>query len=124
MIVIESMNHFGITVSNLEKAIKFYKDLFDFEIVDQITNVGKAILQITDIRISLYEVEGYQNSDEARNIISFHVDEEDFEDALDELEKMEVQIISGPENIKNGKTVTFVDPDNNKIELSYPKFSG
>ena len=37
MIVIESINHMGLTVSNLENSIKFYKELFDFEVVEPIT---------------------------------------------------------------------------------------
>jgi len=124
MIVIESMNYFGLTVSNLEKSIKFYKNLFDFEIIDQISNSGQAILKIGDIRICLSEVEDYKNQNDSKSVVSFYVDEEDFEDALDELDKSEVEIVYGPENIKNGKKVILIDPDNNKIELSYPKFEG
>ena len=35
MIVIESINHIGITVSNLEESVKFYKELFDFDMIDK-----------------------------------------------------------------------------------------
>lgn len=124
MIVIESINHIGISVSSIEESINFYKDLFDFEVIEKISNSGQAFLKMGDITISLYEVEGYKTDGVSQNRISFYVDEEDFEDALDELEEMEIKIVYGPENIRNGQTVVFLDPDGNNIELSYPKVNG
>lgn len=120
MIVIESVNHIGLTVSNLEESINFYRDLFDFEVFDKSTP-GQAFIRIADIIICLSEVDGYKNDDGSKNRISFYVDEEDFEDAMDELEESEIEIIYGPENLRNGQSVIFLDPDRNQIELSYPK---
>ncbi|HOO72108.1 MAG TPA: VOC family protein [Spirochaetota bacterium] len=120
MIVIESINHIGITVSDLNASINFYKELFDFEVTDKSTE-GQAYLKMGDIILSLYEVEDYKNQDNAKNRVSFYVDEEDFDDALDELEESGIEIIYGPENIRNGRSVVFLDPDRNHIEISYPK---
>jgi metallothiol transferase len=121
MIVIESVNHIGITVSDLDKSIKFYKELFDFDVVENISNSGQAFLKMGDILLSLVEVKGYKSSSDSRNCISFYVDEEDFEDAFDELEDLGIEIVFGPENIRKGQRVVFADPDGNHIELSYPK---
>ncbi|MCP4138356.1 MAG: hypothetical protein GY754_45765 [bacterium] len=121
MIVIDSMNHIGITVSNLEESVKFYKELFDFEVAEKISNSNQALMKMGDILIALYEVEGYKCPENSETLVSFFVDEEDFEDALDELEEAELQIVYGPENIRNGQTVIFLDLDDNKIELAYPK---
>lgn len=121
MIVIESVNHIGITVSDLEKSIKFYKELFDFDIIENISNAGQAFLKMGDIMLNLIEVKGYKSSKESMNCISFYIDEEDFEDAIDELEDTGIEIIYGPENIRKGQRVVFTDPDGNHIELSYPK---
>ena len=121
MIVIESVNHIGITVSDLDKSVKFYKELFDFDVIDNISNLGQAFLKMGDILLSLVEVKGYKCSSESRNCISFYVDEEDFEDAFDELEDAGIEIVFGPENIRKGQRVVFADPDGNHIELSYPK---
>jgi catechol 2,3-dioxygenase-like lactoylglutathione lyase family enzyme len=120
MIVIESVNHIGLTVSNLEGSINFYRDLFDFEVFDKSTP-GQVFMRIADIIICLSEVDGYKNGDGAKNRISFYVDEEDFDDAMDEIEDAGIEIVSGPENIRNGRSVVFLDPDRNQIELSYPK---
>ncbi len=121
MIVIESVNHIGITVSDLDKSVKFYKELFDFDVIDNISNLGQAFLKMGDILLSLVEVKGYKSSGESRNCIAFYVDEEDFEDAIDELEDAGIEIVFGPENIRKGQRVVFADPDGNHIELSYPK---
>ncbi len=121
MIVIESLNCIGITVSNLDEAIKFYKDLFDFDVLDKTTE--QAYMRMGDIIITLQEVENYKQQEHTKNRISFFVDEEDFEDALDEIEEAEIEIIYGPENIRNGQTVVFLDPDGNQIELAYPQIA-
>ncbi len=121
MIVIESINHIVLTVSDLESSISFYKDLFDFEVVEKLSNSGQAFLKMGDIIIALSEVEGYSGDGTTENCVSFYVDEEDFEDALDELEDADIEIVYGPENIRNGQSVVFLDPDGNRIELSYPK---
>ena len=120
MIVIESINHIGITVSNLEESVKFYKELFDFDMIDKASGPGLAFMRVTDITIGLYESQGYKSSDNSKSRISFYVDEEDFEDAVDEIQERDLEIVFGPENIRKGKTVVFLDPDGNQIELSYP----
>jgi catechol 2,3-dioxygenase-like lactoylglutathione lyase family enzyme len=122
MIVIEKLNYIGLTVSNLEESISFYKEFFDFDVVDKISGSDQAFLKMGDLLISLSEVEGYKNQEGTKNTISFFVDEEDFDDALDEIEENEIRIVYGPENLRNGRTLVFLDPDDNQIELSYPGF--
>ena len=120
MIVIESLNYIVITVSDLEKSVKFYKDLFDFDVVENMSSAGQAFLKMGDMVLSLVEVSGYKNSGDSKNCISFYVDEEDFDDAIDEIEETGLKIVLGPENIRKGQRVIFADPDGNHIELSYP----
>lgn len=119
MIIIESINHMGVTVSNLENSINFYKDLFDFEVVEN--NSSQAFIKEGDILISLNEEADYKNQENSKNRISFAVDEDDFEDAVDELMQREIPIVQGPENIRDGRSVVFLDPDGNQIEICHPK---
>jgi metallothiol transferase len=123
MIIIESLNYIALTVSSLDNSIEFYKDLFDFEVIHKYSDAGKAIIRMGDILIELNEVEGYKVAENSLSSIGFYVDEEDFEDALNEIEEIEIEIVYGPENIRNGQAVIFLDPDGNRIELSYPKIS-
>jgi len=120
MIVIEGINYIGLTVSDLEVSTKFYRELFDFDVVDKMSGAGQAFLRMGEMLIALNEEEGFQSPENSGYAISFFVDEEDFDDALEELEDKEINIVHGPENIRNGQTVVFIDPDGNKIELSYP----
>ena len=119
MIVIESVNYLGLTVANLEASIKFYKELFDFEVIE--SNSNQAFLKEGDIIICLNEEADYKGQENTKNRISYFVDEDDFDDAIDELKEREIQIIFGPENIRKGRSVVFLDPDGNQIELCYPK---
>ncbi len=121
MIVIESVNYIGITVSDLERGVQFYKDLFDFDTVDNISTAGQAFLKMGDIMLALEEVEGYKAVDDMGASVSFYVDEEDFDDAVDDLKEADIEIVSGPENLRKGQRVVFLDPDGNRIELSYPR---
>jgi catechol 2,3-dioxygenase-like lactoylglutathione lyase family enzyme len=119
MIVIESISYLGLTVSNLENSIKFYRDLFDFEVIEN--NAGQAFIKEGDIIISLNEAEKYKTQGDSKNRVSFLVDEDDFEDAVDELKAKNIPIVSGPENIRKGESIVFLDPDGNQIEICYPK---
>ncbi len=121
MIVIESIDHIGLSVSNLESSIEFYKELFDFEVVEKMSNSREAFIKVGEIVIGLFEVEGYASQKSTKNHISLYIDEEDFDDAVDELREKEIPIVFGPENIRNGKSVVFLDPDGNQIELCYPR---
>jgi catechol 2,3-dioxygenase-like lactoylglutathione lyase family enzyme len=123
MIVIENIDHFGLSVSNLEKSVQFYKDLFDFEVIDKISTPGQAFIKVGDIVIGLYETDGYKCQAGTKNHISFYIDEDDFEDAVDELQEHEIPIVFGPENLRKGQSVVFLDPDGNQIELCYPRMN-
>ncbi|MCU0822068.1 MAG: VOC family protein [Spirochaetes bacterium] len=119
MIIIETINHVGVTVSNLENSIKFYKELFDFEVVEN--NSKQAFIREGEILLCLIESADYKVPKNAKNRVSFSVDEDDFEDAVKEINNKGLTIVQGPENIRDGQSVIFLDPDGNQIEISYPK---
>ncbi len=120
MIVIESINHLGLTVADLENSIKFYRELFDFDVIEN--NPGQAFIKEGEIVLSLHEEKNYKSQGNSKNRVCFVVDEDDFDDAVDELKAKNIPIVSGPENIRKGQSVVFMDPDGNQIELCYPKF--
>lgn len=119
MIVIDSLNYIVLNVSSLDSSVKFYKDTFDFEVADK--SDDQALLSIGDLIICLKEIKGFKSvaTDDVK--LSFFVDEEDFEDALDEINDSDIEIVTGPEKLKKGEMVVITDPDGNKIELRYPK---
>ncbi len=119
MIVIESINHLGLTVSNLENSVNFYKELFDFDIIEN--NANQVYIKEGDIILCLEEEQDYKNQKNTKNRVSFLIDEDDFDDAVDELKEKNIPIVFGPENIRKGQSVVFLDPDGNQIELCYPR---
>jgi len=123
MIVIESIDHIGITVSNLDRSIEFYRELFDFEVVEKMSNAREAFIKVGEVMIGLFEIEGYTNQQGSKNNISLFIDEEDFDDAVDELRENDITIVFGPENLRGGKSVVFLDPDGNQLELCYPRMN-
>ncbi len=123
MIVIESIDHIGITVSNLDRSIEFYRELFDFEVVEKMSNAREAFIKVGEVMIGLFEIEGYTNQQGSKNHISLFIDEEDFDDAVDELRENDITIVFGPENLRGGKSVVFLDPDGNQLELCYPRMN-
>jgi catechol 2,3-dioxygenase-like lactoylglutathione lyase family enzyme len=123
MIVIESIDHIGITVSNLDRSIEFYRELFDFEVVEKMSNAREAFIKVGEVMIGLFEIEGYANQQGSKNHISLFIDEEDFDDAVDELRENDITIVFGPENLRGGKSVVFLDPDGNQLELCYPRMN-
>ena len=123
MIVIESIDHIGITVSNLDRSIEFYRELCDFEVVEKMSNAREAFIKVGEIMIGLFEIEGYQNQPGTKNHVSLFLDEEDFDDAVDELRENDITIVFGPDNLRGGKSVVFLDPDGNQIELCYPRMN-
>ncbi|HOF14876.1 MAG TPA: VOC family protein [Spirochaetota bacterium] len=123
MIVIEDIDYIGVTVSDMDNAISFYSDLFDFEVIERVSNTDEAYIRVGDILLKLVEVKDFKAPENLKNNICFYIDEEDFDDALDELQEKNITIVYGPENIRKGRLVVFTDPDGNKIELRYPRFS-
>ena len=121
MIIIESINTVGLTVSDLERSIAFYKDLFDFDVIEKYSNAGAAYLKIGEMVLVLTEKSGFASSADSGSAFSFFVDEGDFEDSVDELEELGIPVVYGPENIRGGQVLVFCDPDGNRIELAYPK---
>ena len=73
MIIIEGLNHIDLTVSSLDRSIEFYKDLFDFEVIDKLSTTDMAFMKMADFIVCLHEVEGYQNQEDVKNRICFYV---------------------------------------------------
>ena len=125
MIIIERLQEISFAVSNLENSISFYKDIFGFDIVEWQGGSKEVRMQMGDINLRLCEVENYSVAEESENYLTFYVDDDDFDDAVDEIEENEIAIVFGPDNIrngsdntKNGRKVVILDPDGNRLGLT------
>jgi catechol 2,3-dioxygenase-like lactoylglutathione lyase family enzyme len=116
MIVIENIDHVCLAVSDIEKSIEFYRDFFGFDVVEHMSGSPDALLQVGDIRLKLESDDG---KSKPSGYVAFYVDEEDFEDALDEIEENNIPIVSGPEDYRGGKRVIIQDLSGNKVALCH-----
>lgn len=118
MIIIENLNSLSISVSDLDDSISFYKDIFGFDIIERQSGSDEAIMQMGEIILRLCQVADLSDDLRKENYFTFYVDEEDFDDALEEIEENELEIVYGPENLRNGRQIIICDPDGNRMGLS------
>ena len=122
MIIVEGVNHINLAVSDLKASVKFYSDLFDFEIIDD-SHKGYVVMTLDPIKIKLIKVDKVENQLSAMKqpSVSFIMDVDDFTEAITEIEDKKIPIVRGPEATESGgETLIFKDPDNNLIEIFYP----
>ncbi len=126
MVKIKRLGHVGIFVRDVEKSKKFYKEILGFKVSD-VNEQGIVFLRCsTDHHDTVLvplpkESEGSATA-ERREIqqISYEVDQvEDLRKALKFLKENGVTIASGlrQRGPGNDKTLDFLDPDGNNIQL-------
>ena len=137
--MIKDFRHACIVVKNLDKSLKFYRDILGLKLFKVISMEGKypeTVLNIKGIKLTyaklrtknqpknkpaIFELHCWQRpkiSPKARfNHISFTVDDLDY--LYNELTKLGIRFISKPTKAPHGKTkICFgYDPDNNLIEF-------
>ena len=120
MIIVEGIDHVNIPVTDIEKSVAFYSDIFDFEVVDE-GNDTSVVMSLDPIKIKLQKFPEVKNPLTEMNLptLSFILDIDDFTEAISELETKDIKIVKGPESITDGESLTFGDPDDNLIELFY-----
>jgi catechol 2,3-dioxygenase-like lactoylglutathione lyase family enzyme len=118
MIIIENIDHISFPVSDMDRSIEFYREVFGFDVVEHMSGSPDALLQVGDIRLRL---QLDKNAKGEGGYVAFYVDEEDFEDALDEIEENGIETLSAAEEYRGGKRIVVLDPDGNKIGLCYSR---
>jgi catechol 2,3-dioxygenase-like lactoylglutathione lyase family enzyme len=130
-------HHAGVTVSDLDRAVSFYTDTFDLEVVAEFAVGGEAFADAVDvagasasfahlaaggIRVELVEYDPEGEPMPARSLdrpgathLGLSVDDvAAFHDDLAD----DVETLSEPRTTESGTTILFVrDPDGNLIEV-------
>lgn len=132
------MHHYGVTVSDLEVALDFYRDRLGLEVTDTISfddaafgtfvdvdgaDVDIAFLDAGGAAIELIDYNapsGDDATDVANNDVgAAHVClEVDDAAAVYESFRPAVEFVSPPQTLENGATVAYMcDPDGNIVEI-------
>ena len=111
-----SLDHINMTVKNLDESVKFYKNLFGFEIKkDQPEDKSKIIGNDT-IKLCLYE-SPEMKPEGAIAHFGFHV--KNFDEIMDVCKSLGVKIYyDGPVKFEKSRSIYISDPSGYDIELS------
>ena len=110
------MDHVNMTVRNLEESVKFYKNLFGFEIKKEQPEDKSKIIGNDNIKLCLYE-DPEMKLEGGIAHFGFHV--ENFDEIMEICQSLDVKIYyEGPVQFEKSRSIYISDPSGYDIELS------
>lgn len=116
--VIKGLNHLLFSVSNLEKSIEFYRNVFGAKLL--VKGRSSAYFDLNGMWLALNVEENIPRNEisESYTHIAFSIDEDDYIKTYNKLEDLQVTILSGrSRDEKDKKSIYFTDPDGHKFEF-------
>jgi catechol 2,3-dioxygenase-like lactoylglutathione lyase family enzyme len=120
----QGIDHVTLSVADLERGLRFYTEVLGLKVVRRFGEPRQAHLACGRSVLGLIEVKDYPgmlNIMKSRSHVSLLVSKTEFQRAIEVLQQHRARIIFGPERHRDGKRLVLLDPDENKIELAYPK---
>jgi catechol 2,3-dioxygenase-like lactoylglutathione lyase family enzyme len=136
--MIGTAHHYGVTVSDMEKSIAFYRDVLGMELLEQNEFEDEAFstfvdVEKADVDIAFLDAGGcaiellqYTTSEENANegvsndmvgASHFCIEVDDIDHQYNKLSNS-AEFVSSPQTLTNGAKVVYLyDPDKNTIEL-------
>lgn len=121
------IHHIALSVKNLEKSTRFYKDIFGFDEVKKFEKKdlgGKAVLlKLGDTRLELWEfVEQIENKDDFSNLNilgmkHFSIEVDGIDQKYRELKSKNIEITEPKLGASGARYCFLKDPDGLPIEL-------
>ncbi|MTI47945.1 metallothiol transferase FosB [Sporosalibacterium faouarense] len=115
---LNGINHITFSVSNLEKSIKFYQDVFEAKIL--VKGNKLAYFDINGLWIALNVEKNVSRNEiyDSYTHISFSIDNKEYDHILTKLKSFNVDIVEGRQrHIEEGKSIYFRDLDGHLFEL-------
>jgi metallothiol transferase len=124
MIEIKGMLHFTISVSDLDRSEKFYRDVLGMDLIQKVPPLGMAFLKAGADHVILCKSETPIDPNPGRGILvhhAFRIDADKYDDAIAQLKANQVDILFEEDRaggVFQGRQVYFHDPDRNVIEIN------
>ena len=113
-----TINHITFSVSNLNKSIEFYKNIFEAKLLVEGEKLAYFDLNGLWIALNLQKDIKRNEIKESYSHISFSIDEKDYEEILKKLKNLGINLLEGrPRHLDEGKSIYFEDPDGHKFEF-------
>lgn len=128
MLIITSLDHLGLKVTDMDRSLHFYHDVLGLEVVHTSgphENGGRsATLRVGDQKIDVFYRPDFVSADRDRPIGMDHlcltVDGASMEELMESLRQYGVDVMWGPVT-RGGTTSVYVfDPDGIHVELRLP----
>lgn len=116
--LIKGMNHILFSVSDLEKSIEFYQNVFDAKLL--VKGRSTAYFDLNGLWLALNLEKDIPRNEihQSYTHIAFSIEEQDYTKMYKKLEKLNVTILpSRPRDEKDKKSIYFTDPDGHKFEF-------
>ncbi len=129
MIKTEGLYHIGIPVNDLDRAMKFYREVLGMEVAnvarDDLKGLGRADMRSGSSIVVLFErpksIERDTLSEDGVTHQAFYVDSDDFDTAEERMRAAGVRIHEVPVvERRSGRGFYFFDPDGNLLQLYAP----
>jgi len=115
---VKGLNHFLFSVSDLDKSIQFYQDVFDAKLLVKGNNTAYFDLNGMWLALNVEQDIPRNEISQSYTHVAFTIEEADFYNVYDLLEELGVNILTGrPRDERDKKSIYFTDPDGHKFEF-------
>jgi len=115
---VQGLSHFLFSVSDLEKSIHFYHNVFDAELLVKGRSTAYFDLNGMWLALNLEKDIPRKEIRKSYTHIAFSIEEAEFDNIYNKLGKLGVNILTGrPRDERDKKSIYFTDPDGHKFEF-------